>query len=183
MREERASGAGGEGGGRPLHPREARRTIGTAQAQKAPATAALVREMVEGCPDTLRGLRDRALLALGFAGAFRRSELVALTLGDVETVPGRGLRILVRRSKTDQHGAGQAIAVWANPDQPGVCPLAARTKPVVRDTPTVSTQASANSAFRRRFSFRTPCPGRTRAIRRFSSDPATPDMQLSGAST
>ena len=43
--------------------------------------------------------------------AFRRSELVALTLSDVETVPGRGLRVLVRRSKTDQQGQGQAIAV------------------------------------------------------------------------
>ena len=59
------------------------------------------------------------------ARALRRSELVALTLGDVETVPGRGLKLLVRRSKTDQHGAGQDIAVWANPDQPGFCPLAA----------------------------------------------------------
>jgi hypothetical protein len=40
-------------------------------------------------------------------------------------VPGRGLKLLVRRSMTDQQGAGQDIAVWANPDQPGLCPLAA----------------------------------------------------------
>jgi hypothetical protein len=53
------------------------------------------------------------------------SELVALSLGDIETVPGRGLRILVRRSKTDQLGQGQEIALWANPDQPGFWPLAA----------------------------------------------------------
>ncbi len=60
-----------------------------------------------------------------FGAALRRSELVALTLGDVETVPGRGLKLLVRRSKTDPHGQGHDIAVWANPDEPGVCPLAA----------------------------------------------------------
>ena len=51
-----------------------RRSIGTAKVQKAPATADLLRAMVDACPDTLRGKRDRALLALGFAGAFRRSE-------------------------------------------------------------------------------------------------------------
>ena len=43
--------------------------------------------------------RDRAMLLLGFGAALRRSELVALTLGDVETVPGRGLKLLVRRSQ------------------------------------------------------------------------------------
>jgi len=69
--------------------------------------------------------RERAMLLVGFGAALRRSELVALTLGDVETVPERGLRLTVRRSKTDQHGAGQAIAVWANPQDPGFCPLAA----------------------------------------------------------
>jgi integrase len=65
------------------------------------------------------------MLLLGFGAALRRSELVALTLGDVELVPERGLRILVRRSKADQHGQGQNVAVWANLDQPGVCPAAA----------------------------------------------------------
>jgi hypothetical protein len=48
-----------------------RRTIGTAKVQKAPATADLLRQMLDVCLDTLRGKRDRALLALGFAGAFR----------------------------------------------------------------------------------------------------------------
>ena len=69
--------------------------------------------------------RERAMLLVGFGAALRRSELVALTLGDVTPVPGRGLRVLVRRSKTDQQGQGQEIAVWANPAEAGFCPLAA----------------------------------------------------------
>ena len=60
-----------------------RRTIGAAKQGKAPATADLLARMLELCPDTLAGKRDRALLALGFAGAFRRSELVALQVEDL----------------------------------------------------------------------------------------------------
>jgi site-specific recombinase XerD len=95
--------------------------------QAAPAVPGVLRLMLAArpTPDRPLGARDRAMLLVGFGAALRRSELVALTIGDVETVPGRGLRVLVRRSKTDPHGAGQAIAVWAHPDQPGVCPLAA----------------------------------------------------------
>ena len=51
-----------------------RRTVGTAKARKAPAVADKVRAMVTLAPESLTGLRDRALLLLGFAGAFRRSE-------------------------------------------------------------------------------------------------------------
>jgi hypothetical protein len=65
--------------------------------------------------------RGRAMLLLGFGAALRRGELVALTLGDVTTVPGRGLKLLVRRSKTDQHAKGQEIAIWANPAEPAFC--------------------------------------------------------------
>jgi integrase len=61
---------------------------------------------------------------LGFGAALRRSELVGLAIGDVEPVPNRGLRVLVRRSKTDQQGRGQEVAVWANRDDPAFCPLA-----------------------------------------------------------
>jgi site-specific recombinase XerD len=87
-----------------------RRTIGTTKVQKSPATADVVRSMLDGCPDTLKGKRDRALLALGFAGAFRRSELVALQVEDLIEGPD-GFRITIRRSKTDQEGQGQEIAV------------------------------------------------------------------------
>jgi site-specific recombinase XerD len=87
-----------------------RRTIGTAPERKAPATADVIGEMLRLCPPTLAGQRDRALLALGFAGAFRRSELVALQIADLVEMPD-GFRVLIRHSKTDQEGAGQEIAI------------------------------------------------------------------------
>ena len=46
-------------------------------------------------------------------------------IGDVQRVAGRGLTVLVRRSKTDQHGRGQQVAIWANPADPLACPAAA----------------------------------------------------------
>ncbi len=95
--------------------------------QAAPAVPDVLRRMLAACAPatTPLGARDRAMLLLGFGAALRRSELVALQLGDVEPVPGRGLRLLVRRSKTDQHGRGQDVAVWANPADPSLCPLVA----------------------------------------------------------
>jgi integrase len=87
-----------------------RRAKGVAPAKKKAATADIVKEMVRRCPHTLVGQRDRALLLLGFAGAFRRSELVALTIADLAFVDD-GLRITIIKSKTDQEGAGQIIAI------------------------------------------------------------------------
>lgn len=84
--------------------------VGVKPTRKAPATAPRIREMIQHCPDSLIGQRDRALLLLGFAGAFRRSELVGLTLADLEET-ANGLRVTIRRSKTDQQGAGQTIAI------------------------------------------------------------------------
>jgi site-specific recombinase XerD len=87
-----------------------RRSIGAAPYRKTPATADLVMEMLKHCPPTLAGHRDRALLALGFAGAFRRSELVALQVADLVEAPD-GFRAVIRRSKTDQEGQGAEIAI------------------------------------------------------------------------
>jgi site-specific recombinase XerD len=87
-----------------------RRTIGTAPNQKAAATAEVLAAMLMRTPDTLAGKRDRALLGLGFAGAFRRSELVALNVSDLREDKD-GLRVLVRRSKTDQEGKGFEKAI------------------------------------------------------------------------
>jgi integrase len=87
-----------------------RRTVGGAATQKAPTTVDVLCGMLDACPDTLGGKRDRALLALGFSGALRRSELVALRVEDLAEVPD-GLRVRIRRSKTDREGQGQEIAI------------------------------------------------------------------------
>jgi integrase len=87
-----------------------RRTVGVAQRQAAPATADVVRAMVAHAPASLAGARDRALLLVGFAGAFRRSELVAIELRDL-AFSVRGLEVTIRRSKTDQEGAGRVVAL------------------------------------------------------------------------
>jgi site-specific recombinase XerD len=65
-----------------------RRTAGSAPVRKAPATADKVLAMVDKSSTDLKGLRDRALLLLGFAGAFRRSELVALDIADLQFCDG-----------------------------------------------------------------------------------------------
>lgn len=87
-----------------------RRRVGVAPNRKAAATAEIVAAMLMRIPDTLAGKRDRAILALGFAGAFRRSELVALDVADLAEHPD-GLRVTVRRSKTDQEGQGIEKAI------------------------------------------------------------------------
>ncbi|GJE15210.1 Tyrosine recombinase XerD [Methylobacterium longum] len=87
-----------------------RRRIGTAPTQKAAATVDVLQMLLARTPDTLTGKRDRALLALGFAGAFRRSELVALDVEDLREDP-EGLRVTVRRSKVDQEGRGFEKAI------------------------------------------------------------------------
>ena len=87
-----------------------RRTIGAARERKAPATVDVLKQMLALCPDTLAGKRDRALLVLGFAGAFRRSELVALQVEDLVETPD-GLRVTIRRSKTDREGEGAEVAI------------------------------------------------------------------------
>jgi site-specific recombinase XerD len=87
-----------------------RRTVGVAQTAKAAATADYLKRMLQAVPDSFTGLRDRALLLVGFAGALRRSELVALQVEDVQFVP-EGMVLTIRRSKTDQEGAGQKVAV------------------------------------------------------------------------
>jgi len=66
--------------------------------------------MISHCPKTLAGKRDKAILLLGFASAFRRSELAALTVADI-LVTSDGLKVTIRKSKTDQEGQGQTIAI------------------------------------------------------------------------
>ncbi len=80
-----------------------RRTLGTAQQGKAPAVVDDLKRMLEALPDSRVGRRDRALLLLGFAGAFRRAELVSLDVSDLEFARA-GLIVTLRKSKTDQEG-------------------------------------------------------------------------------
>jgi site-specific recombinase XerD len=89
-----------------------RRTLGAAPKQKKAVTSDVVLAMTAGRDRSLRGLRDKAILLLGFGGAFRRSELVALNVEDLEFCDS-GLRIRIRRSKTDQSAEGVTIAVAA----------------------------------------------------------------------
>jgi site-specific recombinase XerD len=88
-----------------------RRSIGAAPVRKRAATSDLVLGMVGAIgTKTLRALRDRAILLVGFASALRRSELVALNVEDLEWT-AEGMLIRIRRSKTDQEGAGATVAV------------------------------------------------------------------------
>jgi site-specific recombinase XerD len=97
-----------------------RRSLGTASKKKAPATVERILAMAPKPTGHLASLRDRALLLLGFASALRRSELVALNVENIE-VSDAGLRLTIRRSKTDQEGQGQVIAV---PRGMVACPVA-----------------------------------------------------------
>lgn len=72
---------------------------------------------------TPAGLRDRALLLIGFAVGLRRSELVALAVEDLSPSPD-GVTVRIPRSKTDQQGRGQEVLlVYAEPPRP--CPVRA----------------------------------------------------------
>jgi site-specific recombinase XerD len=98
-----------------------RRTKGTAPAQKAATLIDDIRAMVDATDAGLIGVRDRALILLGFAGAFRRSELVGLNADDC-AFGKDGLTVTLRRSKTDQAGAGRKIGIpyGSNPE---TCPV------------------------------------------------------------
>jgi site-specific recombinase XerD len=98
-----------------------RRTLGTAPVQKTAALTDDIRAMVEQTDAGLIGVRDRALILLGFAGAFRRSELVSLTVEDC-SFGKDGLTVILRRSKVDQCGEGRKIGIpyGSNPE---TCPV------------------------------------------------------------
>jgi len=87
-----------------------RRSKGTAPQAKLPTLTEDVRRMVAALPEGLLGVRDRALLLVGFAGAFRRSELVGLNVDDCQ-FSQEGLVVVLRRSKTDQESQGRKVAI------------------------------------------------------------------------
>src|SRR5215472_12264188 len=98
-----------------------RREKGTRPDQKRALATDELRSMLTHLPTTPQGLRDRALLLIGFAGGFRRSELAAIDFSDVED-GDEGLKILIRRSKTDQQGEGRQVGIPYGSD-PKTCPM------------------------------------------------------------
>ncbi len=91
--------------------------------QAAALCTAEIRALVATCDDGPAGLRDRALLLVGFAGALRRSELVGIEGQHLQRVAG-GFTLLLPRSKGDQAGRGVSVGIPAG-RQPGTCPVAA----------------------------------------------------------
>jgi integrase len=73
-------------------------------------TTSEIKKLSEVCGVTLAGKRDRALFLLGFAGALRRSELVALDVDHIKWT-NAGLKLLIVRSKTDKEGKGAEIGI------------------------------------------------------------------------
>lgn len=99
------------------------RERGMVQSHMRPALTEHIRAMVGHLPSSLLGIRDRALILLGYAGATRRSELVGLDVADLEEAD-EGIVVTIRRSKTDQAGIGRKVGIPYG-DHPSTCPVAA----------------------------------------------------------
>jgi integrase len=99
------------------------RSHGRPARQAAALSLAMLRQLLATCDQSKRGRRDRALLLFGFAGALRRSELTFLRVEDVAVVSG-GLRLRIRRGKTDQAGQGAEIGLPRG-KFPETCPVRA----------------------------------------------------------
>lgn len=98
-----------------------RRERGTKRHGKAAVMTEEIIRMVENLPDNLLGIRDRAMLLVGFAGAFRRSELVGLETSDFQFTQD-GVVVAVRKSKTDQEGQGSVRGIPYG-SRPETCPV------------------------------------------------------------
>lgn len=120
-----------------------------------------VRALVATCDGSASGLRDRALLLVGYAGGLRRSELVAIERHDIEDVPG-GVRIRIQRSKTDPTGEGAFIGL-ALGEHRETCPIRALRAWIA------ASEADAGAVFRKisrsgRIAFDGLTPGAVRRI-------------------
>jgi integrase len=96
---------------------------GELPAKKAAATAAILRQILAPIPTDFRGLRDRALILTGFAGALRRSELAAIRVEQLEKT-ARGLRLTLPQTKGSQ---AEAVIVPLPYGQSELCPVRALT--------------------------------------------------------
>ena len=100
-----------------------RRTIGTAQHGKAPLLSADIRRIVAARREDMLGLRDAALVLVGFAGGFRRSELAGIYLCDLK-LSADGVVVTIRKSKTDQERTGREVGLPFGASQ-DTCPVRA----------------------------------------------------------
>lgn len=100
-----------------------RRTLGVAPVRKRAISTEDLRSACADMGDRLIDVRDRAVLLVGYAGGFRRSELAALNLADATEGPD-GLSILVAKAKGDQEGRGRRIGIVYGKD-PVTCPVRA----------------------------------------------------------
>ncbi len=104
-----------------------KRKIGSYQKAKKPILIndlkLIIKAINQSDEKFLKKLRDKSLILIGFAGGFRRSELVDLNIEDIEFV-SEGVKIFVKRSKTDQSGEGliKAIPFFINEE---LCPVKA----------------------------------------------------------
>ncbi|MGV3550160.1 site-specific integrase [Rhizobium sp.] len=87
-----------------------RREYGTAQRQAKPLLRDDLVDILDRLPETPKRFRDRALLLIGFAGGFRRSELVGIDVEHIEHVR-QGMIVNLPRSKTDQDGKGRKVGI------------------------------------------------------------------------
>lgn len=99
-----------------------RRCHGSPARQAAPLMWDDLAAIVASMGESLKDRRDRALILMGFFGAFRRSELCAVNCNDLEFGPD-GILVRLRRSKTDQERRGRIVSIGA--DQSGCCSVSA----------------------------------------------------------
>jgi integrase len=97
-----------------------KRMLGTPQKRSKPISWSELQKMVSQCDQLMIGVRDAAILTLGWTTALRRSELVALNIGDLDFTE-HGLIVTVRRSKTDQDGEGAHLGIPFAKN--GLCPV------------------------------------------------------------
>lgn len=100
-----------------------RRNIGTIQDRVDPLTSDDIKKICNNFDNTAIGLRDKAIVLVGWTGAFRRSEIVGLVKNDIEFVDD-GMRILVRNSKTDKKKEGFIKPIFSQKDD-RYCPVLA----------------------------------------------------------
>ncbi len=93
--------------------RKISRQLGTRFDQAYPITRDLLNKLLAVCKDDIRGLRNKALLLLAYDSMRRRSELISLRIEDINWQPNQNCCILLRRSKTDQHGSGKWLHLTA----------------------------------------------------------------------